>query len=326
MNARSVMRRNTFDLRARSLVRGAALVATLSVTHAAAAQSPSERVAARHLMDDGDRYAESKQFAEALRVYAAAHAIMRVPTTGIEVARTYAALGKLVEAREAALDVSRMPVDGTEPKPFAAARKEATELAATLDKRIPVIRLELSGADPATLRASIDDRELPTKALAVPQRVNPGHHMVRVRAAGYEPVLRQVDAYEESTTTVNIALDSASASTSGPFGLPPLALGGFAAAAVGVTVGTITGLISLDKASEARTLCGPDSKNCEPSAASAIDSSKTYGWIATASFAVAIAGGALATYSLLSKPDSSRAGRKLDLVVSAGGGGVRGTF
>ncbi len=131
---------------------------------------------------------------------------------------------------------------------------------------------------------------------------------------------------------MSIELDTASSPSSGPLGLPRLAFGGLVAAAAGVTLGTITGIISLDKAAEARTLCGPDSGNCDPSAAGAIDSSKTYGWVATASFAIAIAGGALAiaggalaTYALLSKPDPNRAGR-LDVVVTAGGGGLRGTF
>ena len=323
-----------------------ALLAALAGAHSAAAQSPSERVTARHLMDDGDRYTEQKQFTEALRVYAAAHTIMHVPTTGIEVARTLTSLGRLVEAREAALAVTRMPVerDGAstaagarstpnESKPFVAARREAATLAEQLDARIPVLRLELAGgADPATVHATIDGTEIPGKALALPQRVDPGFRSVRVRAAGFAPIIRQVAAMEGTTTVVHVDLNSPSGSSSSPsspsdtlFGLPPLALGGLTAAAAGVTIGTITGIISLDKASDARTLCGPDTRNCDPAAASTIDSSKTYGWIATASFAIAIAGGALATYGILTKKDSTRAAT-LDVFVAGGGAGMRGTF
>jgi len=310
-----------------------ALLAALAGAHSAAAQSPSERVTARHLMDDGDRYTEQKQFTEALRVYAAAHTIMHVPTTGIEVARTLTSLGRLVEAREAALAVTRMPVAPGESKPFGAARREATTLAEQLDARIPVLRLELAGgADPATVHATIDGTEIPGKSLALPQRVDPGFRSVRVRAAGFAPIIRQVAAMEGTTTVVHVDLNSPSAASSSPssqsdtlFGLPPLALGGLTAAAAGVTIGTITGIISLDKASDARTLCGPDTRNCDPAAASTIDSSKTYGWIATASFAIAIAGGALATYEILTKKDSTRAAT-LDVFVAGGGAGMRGTF
>jgi hypothetical protein len=321
---------------AKNLVAIGALLAALVGAREATAQTPSERVTARQLMDDGDRYAEQKQFAEALRVYVAAHTIMHVPSTGIEVARTYAALGRLVEARETALKVTKMPVEGNEPKPFAAARREAAELAEQLDKRIPTLRLELSGgADPATVHATIDGTEIPGKSLALPQRVDPGFRAVRVRAAGFAPIVRQVAAMEGTTTVVRVDLDVSSTSDPAPraassssslFDLPPAALGGLAAAAAGVTIGTITGIISLDKASDARTLCGPDTKNCDPSAASTIDSSKTYGWIATASFAIAVAGGALATYTIFANKDSSRSARKVDVFVAGGGAGLRGTF
>jgi hypothetical protein len=301
-----------------------ALLAALAGARDGAAQTPSERIAARHLMDDGDRYAEQKQFAEALRVYVAAHAIMRVPTTGIEVARTLAALGRLVDARDAAFEVTRMPIEPNEPKPFGAARREAAELDEQLAKRIPTLRIALAGgADPAMVHASIDEDELPAKALTLPRRVDPGKRLVHVRAAGFAPVDREVEVKEGSTTVVRVELDSLPRT---PFGLPPLAVAGLSAAALGVTVGTITGIVSLNKAADARQLCGVDIRNCDPAAAGSIESSKTYGWIATASFALALAGGALATYTLLSRPTSNRARTDLDLVVTAGGAGMRGTF
>jgi hypothetical protein len=309
----------------KNIVGVGALLAVLAGTAGASAQGPSERVAARHLMDDGDRYTESKQYAEALRVYVAAHAIMRVPTTGIEVARTLSALGRLVEAREAAFAVTQMKVEPNEPRPFAAARREAAELDAALDKRIPSLRIALAGgADPGTVHASIDDDELPANALTLPRRVDPGQRVVHVRAAGFAPVDRTVDVAEGSTTVVKVDLDTVSST---PFGLPPLAVAGLSASALGVTVGTITGIISLNKASDARALCGPDTRNCDPAAAGSISSSKTYGWIATASFAIALAGGAIATYTLVSRPATASAGKSnVDVVVTAGGAGLRGEF
>ena len=302
-----------------------ALLAALAGAHRAEAQSPSERVAARHLMDEGDRYTEQKQFAEALRVYTAAHGIMRKPTTGIEVARTLAALNRLVQARVAAFEVTQMPVEPNEPKPFAAARKEAAELDAALDKRIPTLRIALAGgADPAGVHAAIDDEELPANALTLPRRVDPGIRVVHVRASGFAPIDREVEVKEGATTVVRVELETLPRA---PLGLPPLAVVGLSAAGVGLTVGTITGLVSLGKAADARTLCGPDTKNCDPAAAGSIDAAKTYGWIATASFAIAIAGGALATYTLLSKPAAARSGAgRIDVVVTAGGAGMRGTF
>jgi hypothetical protein len=310
-------------MRARNVVAVGTLVAALASARSVHAQSASERVTARQLMDDGDTYSEQRRFAEALRVYTAAHAIMHVPTTGIELARTYAALGRLVEARDAAFEVTRMPVAPSEPKAFAAARRQAAELDEQLGRRIPTLRLELTGgADMKAVHASIDEVELAAAALELPQRVNPGKRIVRVRAAGFAPVLREVEVSEGAATVVRVELGAASTL---PFGLRPLAFAGLTAAAVGVTVGSITGLVSLNKASDARTACGPDIKACDPSAAGAIDASRMYGWVATTSFAIAIAGGGLAAWSLLSRHDDTRVAR-LDVVVTAGGAGVRGTF
>src|SRR5262249_21604289 len=68
-----------------------------------------EKDRARALMDDGDRAFDAGDYPTALRDYEAAHAIMAVPTTGLWLAKTQAALGKLVEARDTAVAVTRMP-------------------------------------------------------------------------------------------------------------------------------------------------------------------------------------------------------------------------
>ena len=77
----------------------------------------------------------------ALEAYRGADAIMGVPTTGIEVARTQIRLGRLVEARDTALKVSRYPVKRREPRPFTDARTEALQLASELAARIPSLQL-----------------------------------------------------------------------------------------------------------------------------------------------------------------------------------------
>lgn len=48
-------------------------------------------------MDQGDALFEARDFAGALRAYRAAHAIMGVPRTAIEVAKAEVALGRFVE-------------------------------------------------------------------------------------------------------------------------------------------------------------------------------------------------------------------------------------
>jgi isocitrate lyase len=81
----------------------------------AGAQTDEQRNTARDLMDQGDERVAHQDYAAALTLYRAAHDIMNVPTTGIEVARTLSSLGKLVEARDAALEVLKLPEAPNEP-------------------------------------------------------------------------------------------------------------------------------------------------------------------------------------------------------------------
>ncbi|MBX3224683.1 MAG: hypothetical protein KF795_29475 [Labilithrix sp.] len=311
------------------LVAAGALVATTCLAATSSAETPAARETARRLMDDGDRYVEQQKFDKALAAYESAHAIMHVPTTGIDVALTLTTLGRLVAAREVALEVTRMPGAGTESSIFAEARKDAAELADRLVVKIPTVRLELpAGVDPATVRAWIDGEELADRAIGVPRRLDPGGHTVRVETRGRAPFVREITLKESERAIVPIELRSGGWGRSGEdaiLGLPPLAFGGLSAAALGLTVGTITGLVSLDKAADARSRCGPDTKSCDPAAEPYIDASKTYGWISTASFALAIAGGAVATYALVVTTD--RVGqRSIGVHATANGALVKGTF
>lgn len=76
-----------------------------SAERVSAAPSAAERDTARSLMDEGDRMLTSGKLREAMERYRAAHAIMHVPTTGVELARVQARLGLLVEARATAMEV-----------------------------------------------------------------------------------------------------------------------------------------------------------------------------------------------------------------------------
>ena len=74
-------------------------VAAILGARAAAAQSTAvDRETARALMREGRELRDSGDLASALKQFEAANGIMHVPTTELEVARTQAALGLLVEA------------------------------------------------------------------------------------------------------------------------------------------------------------------------------------------------------------------------------------
>ena len=121
------------------------------------AENAEDRESARQLLDRGDEQEEKGELEGALASYRAAHELMHVPTTGFEVARISAKLGKLVEARDVALEVIRMPTMARESKPFKVARAAAESLARELAPQIPSLRLELTPEAEQRMRAFLAD-------------------------------------------------------------------------------------------------------------------------------------------------------------------------
>ena len=96
-------------------------------------------------MSEGRADREKGDQNAALKAFAAADAIMHVPTTGLELARTQAALGQLIEAHETALRVMHNAEKPNEPTPFRAARDGARALSDELEKRIPSLTVVRPG-------------------------------------------------------------------------------------------------------------------------------------------------------------------------------------
>src|SRR5215216_121208 len=76
------------------------LAAACAHSTVAWAESAEDRESARQFLDRGDEQVEKGELEGALASYQAAHELMHVPTTGLEVARLLVKLGKMVEARD----------------------------------------------------------------------------------------------------------------------------------------------------------------------------------------------------------------------------------
>src|SRR4051794_22145874 len=81
------------------------------VGRASAEPTASGKETARGLMTEARDLRDKNDLRGALSRFQAADAIMRVPTTGLEVARTEAALGLLVEARDTIHRVLAIPAE-----------------------------------------------------------------------------------------------------------------------------------------------------------------------------------------------------------------------
>jgi hypothetical protein len=108
--------------------------------------------------------------------------------------------------------------------------------------------------------------------------------------------------------------------------LPTYAWVGFGVAGVGVAVGTVTGLISLGAASDAKKLCTGNA--CLPAAQSKIDSSITFANISNVGFAVGVVGAAIGVVGWLThrSPEPAPATARIEPWLGRDGGGLRGSF
>lgn len=294
---------------------------TLLLAATAQAQTASDRETARLLMDRGDEQVEKGDFDAALTLYRGADEIMHVPTTGIEVARTYARTGRLVEARDAALEVLRTPVAPDEPQAFKQAREAADRLARELGQQIPLLTIEVvpsSALQHASL--TIDTRPIPSATVGLPYSLNPTEHRVQVTAQGYTPIDQRVTLTQGERKSLRLELQPASATV--PPLQRPLANGkvptatsptvrnapaasvlvpttdrsrvtwpmwlGISVAGVGVVVGTVAGLVSLERAHEAKAHC--DGNQCPQTAKDDRDAAMLTANISNVGFAIGALG------------------------------------
>jgi hypothetical protein len=178
----------------------------LAAASAHAQPTAADKETARAALLDGRAKMAAKDYAGALKSFLGAHAIMGVPTTGLDLARAQEALGQLVEARETALAVMRMPAQAGESDAFAAARKEAEDLAVRLAPRIPSVTIAVRGAGNAAATVRLNGAVLVAATLGLPRKVNPGHHQIAVSAPGFVSETREVDLTEGQTLPVEITL------------------------------------------------------------------------------------------------------------------------
>lgn len=297
------------------------LLASLGISSVAYADpSLSERETARAAMDDGDAKRDKNDLRGALKSYLAADAIMNVPTTGIEVARTQAALGQLLEARETLAKVMRNPAKPGEPPAFANARKAAETLNAELGTRIPSVTVVVQNADPNATQLTFDGEVVPPAAAQAARKVNPGKHVVVAKAGGNERT-EEIIVSEKEAKTLTIDLSKKTVVSPPPTTEEPepsspsngkstwkiVMWSGFAVGAVGVGIGSVTGIMAFSKTSDVESQCNGSS--CPPRLSSDLDSSLSLGTVSTIAFVFGAAGIGVGVLGLVmsNKADSTEA-------------------
>ncbi|MBK7398883.1 MAG: hypothetical protein IPJ34_21965 [Myxococcales bacterium] len=246
----------------------------LGLPLASAAPSAIDLESARELWREGKKLREAGKLPEALEKFRAAWALAPTPITGLDLAKTLALVGKLVEARETALTASKLPVPPNESATAQKAREEADALALSLKDRIPSLVPKVSGVDPATVKVLVDEAEVPTAALGQPRRLDPGTHVLRLVRDTTELARSSVVLAEGETREVVLTPTLAGAepppkvmpppnptpptpiAPAPSNGIPAFGIVGLSVGVVGVAVGGVAGS-SRSRASARRRTCAP---------------------------------------------------------------------
>jgi hypothetical protein len=329
----------------RPILRTITVIALLGTRVAFAEPSEEERVRAREAMSAGRAARDAKGLNTALQRFTEADTIMHVPTTGLEVAKTKAALGLLVEARETARAVASSARAPGEPAPFQKARDAAGELATQLSRQVGTLRVTISGPyDVEQTSAHLDGKEVDLDALSGGLPINPGQHRL-LAEAGASRALRTFDVQAGQTRAVTLELsapepapaarrsepvDSPSATPSAK-SVPTLSyvFGGVAVAAA--ANGVVFGLLGNQRRAHLEQSCAPD---CYTNAVTQL---KTVYVVADVSFAVSIGAAvtAIVAYATAADPKEpqyallrarSKLGFTLEATPASAGLGLSGAF
>jgi hypothetical protein len=188
----------------RSVAWGVALAVLLFAASSARAQpDDTTRLRARTLGDEGNALFDKGDYRGALDRYDRAAVLVNVPTLGLWAARCLEKLGRLVEASERYLAVSRAAVDPEAPDVHKEAVVSAREEREALLPRIPSITVTVAGERRAAL--TLDNKTFPSVLVGVKTPIDPGTHRLEARAGASRDV-REFSIAEGNSMAIELRL------------------------------------------------------------------------------------------------------------------------
>jgi|HubBroStandDraft_6_1064221.scaffolds.fasta_scaffold177116_2 hypothetical protein len=163
----------------------ALLFATMLAAPSARAQGPgaTARATARTLGQEAVKLYDAGDYAGALEKFNTADSLVPAPTLGLYAARCLAKLGRVVEASERYLDVTRMQLDRAALPVMRKAQADAVAEREKLLPTIPTLEVRVTGPLGAGVAVSVDGEVLVPGLLGEKRPVNPGKHTVDARRA-----------------------------------------------------------------------------------------------------------------------------------------------
>ncbi len=239
--------------------------------------------------------------------------------TLINLANCEEKIGKLAEAAGHWADArARAQIEDAQP-----IADEAEKRANALEPRLPKLTIVLT--TPAKGATVIRDAiALGPASLGMALPVNPGEHVIVVRAPGHADSTTNVTIAEAEQKQIEVAVgpegESAKPSeTPNPRTTSSLVYVGFGGAALFAAAGTVTGLMALGAASNADRDC-PNLVCKDQAALDSVESGRTLGTVSTIAFIAVPVFAAIGVYGLV------WGGKKKDTSVGVSLGVIRGMF
>ncbi len=287
----------------------------LCVSTAHAEDDAETRTAARDLATQGAQAFDAGNYAEASDFFRRAHELVSAPSIALMQARSLAKLGQLLEAADTYEQTIRLKLPDDAPEAYVAAVQTARTEVEAVRARLPRLKLTVIGATSADApQVTIDAKPTPAALLGVERPVNPGAHHFVVQVAGQVRATRDLTVLEGQSYQVE--LDVRPVAPVQPVAPPEVSPSGHGASsnsrrtlayvalgvgALGLGVGTYTGLVALHHKSDLDSVCHPD---CPPSSAGEMSSWRSNRTVSWLSYGVGIAAaGAGVLLLTLGKPD-----------------------
>lgn len=303
---------------------GAWLALVLILVGATAhAQSAKERAA--QLFEEGRAALKARQFREACRALNESQQLDPAPGTALNLALCSEQLGKLATALTYYQSViSELPASDER-------AKFASEQVVLLDPRVPRLTIAPAPGIPEAASIALDGVGVAAADLGKPLPVDPGDHVIDVRAPGREDRSYKVALEEASTRVVDVSAGPApslvddGAARPVDDGMSTLQIAGIAvggAGVAGLVIGGVMGGLVLSRKSTVDEQC--DDELCDTQEGiDAASEGATFSTVSTVAFVVGAAAlGAGITMFVLGMPDDEN----VALVVRPGGLSIEGAF
>lgn len=268
----------------------------------AVAEDAETRTAARDLATQGAQAFEAGQYAQASDFFRRAHELVPAPSIALLRARSLAKLGQLLEAIDIYEQTARLKLAEDAPEAYSQAVEIARSEVEDVRHRLPRLKLTLLGvtsSEPAQVR--MDDKPTPDALLGVERPLNPGPHRIEVRVSGQIRAARELSLIEGESYQVELDVRPAPAAPKAVlFVQPPTesrrssvlsspktwGYVGLGVGALGLGIGTYTGLTALHHKSDLDSVCNP---GCPQSSAADIDAFRSNRTISYVSYGLGIA-------------------------------------